>query len=273
MKPQTAAAATEKREFAYEIKFLVPDPVAEQALAWMRSNLLPDPFASGASQDAYCVNSVYLDTPEFAVFHRVGSFGRCKYRVRRYGQEKGVFLERKLKTRGLVGKRRTRTLDSEVAQLSEGDADPGWAGFWFHRRLLARKLEPKCQIAYDRIARVGSAPDGPIRMTLDRNLRAFPTSDWFVQESGPWIPLLDRQCVIELKYRKVFPELYQSFVSTLNLQSQAVSKYRMAVQKFGWAGESLSEVPAPVNGHAIANPSDEAEIQDHASMAGSVSAR
>ncbi|MSU64335.1 MAG: polyphosphate polymerase domain-containing protein [Pedosphaera sp.] len=272
MKPQAAAAATEKREFAYETKFLVPDAVAEDALAWMRSHLSPDPFASGASHDAYCVNSVYLDTPEFAVFHRVGSFGRCKYRVRRYGQENGVFLERKLKTRGLVGKRRTRVQDSEVTDLSGDNADPGWVGFWFHRRLIARRLEPKCQIAYDRIARVGSAPDGPIRMTLDRNLRAFPTSDWFVQESGPWTPLLDKQCIIELKYRKVFPELYQSLVSTLNLQAQAVSKYRMAVQKFGWTGESLSVMPAPVNGHAVANLSDAAEIQNHALSAGSVSA-
>jgi hypothetical protein len=36
------------------------------------------------------------------VFHRRGSFGRSKYRIRRYGEAQVGFLERKLKTRGLL---------------------------------------------------------------------------------------------------------------------------------------------------------------------------
>ena len=251
MKPQRAEAASEKREFAYEIKFLIPEEAAKEALAWMRAHLVPDPFAGGATHDAYCVNSVYLDTPEFAVFHRIGSFGRCKYRVRRYGREDGVFLERKLKTRGLVGKRRTRVQDAEVAFLADEAPSADWIGFWFHRRLLVRNLEPKCQIAYDRIARVGSSPEGTLRMTLDQNLRAFPTSEWFVKESGTWTPLLDKQCIIELKYRKSFPELYQGLVDSLGLKPQPVSKYRMTVSKFGWGGPAASETAMPLNGHTL----------------------
>jgi hypothetical protein len=230
-------AASEKRDFAFELKFLVPEPVAESALDWVRKNLAPDPFAGDG--DGYRVNSVYLDTPQFEVFHRVGSYGRCKYRVRRYGTESHVFLERKLKTRGQVGKRRTRVPDHEAELLNGSDADPGWVGFWFHRRLLARRVEPKCQIAYERIARVGEAPEGPIRMTLDRNLRAFPTSDWSVKDSGPWVPLLNDHCILEMKFRLSLPTLFAGMIRDLGISPQPVSKYRLGVQKFGWASEGV----------------------------------
>jgi hypothetical protein len=250
MKPLYTASTSEKRDFAYEIKFLVAENVAEAALAWARKNLSPDPFAGGVTSDAYSVNSVYLDTAGFDVYHRKGSYGRCKYRVRRYGMEPAVFLERKLKTRGLVGKRRTRISDHDVVFLEQPEPDTEWIGYWFHRRLLARSLEPKCQIAYDRIARVGMASEGPVRMTLDRNVRSFPTSQWQVHESGPWQPLLKQQCILEMKYRSTLPDLFKSVIGELGLQPQAMSKYRLSVQTFGWDAKVQPGVIVPVNGQA-----------------------
>src|SRR5207245_1606398 len=91
--------------------------------------------------DAYPVTSLYLDTERFDVFHRKGSFGRSKYRVRRYGQSEIAFLERKLKTRGLLTKRRSIVKPDELEHLASDDPERGWAGYWFHRRLLARGLE------------------------------------------------------------------------------------------------------------------------------------
>ncbi|MCI0534344.1 MAG: polyphosphate polymerase domain-containing protein [Verrucomicrobiales bacterium] len=250
MKPLLSASSSEKRDFAYEIKFLISETIAETALAWARKNLSPDPFAGGATSDCYCVNSVYLDTAGFDVYHRKGSFGRCKYRVRRYGTEPTVYLERKLKTRGLVGKRRSRVPDREVSLLEQETADPAWTGSWFHRRLLARALEPKCQIAYDRIARVGMAPEGPVRMTLDRNVRAFPTSQWHVNDAGPWRPLLTNQCILEMKFRTTLPNLFRGILDQLGVQPQAMSKYRLSVQTFGWDATIQPGIIVPVNGQA-----------------------
>lgn len=263
MKPLHTASASEKRDFAYEIKFLVSEALAESALAWARKNLAPDPFAGGVTSDTYCVNSVYLDTAGFDVYHRKGSYGRCKYRVRRYGAEPIVFLERKLKTRGLVGKRRTRVPDREVTVLQHNLADPDWTGYWFHRRLLARGLAPKCQIAYERVARVGLVPEGPVRMTLDRNVRSFPTSQWHVNDSGPWQPLLTNQCILEMKYRATLPNLFKGILQQLGVQPQAMSKYRLSVQTFGWDATIQPGIIVPVNGqaHPSVNSSHGAPMQ------------
>jgi hypothetical protein len=260
MKPLYAGSTGEKREFVYEIKFLVSETLAETAVAWARQNLSPDPFAGGATSDCYLVNSVYLDTAGFDVYHRKGSYGRCKFRVRRYGAERNVFLERKLKTRGMVGKRRTRVADREVTLLEQTSPDPGWVGYWFHRRLLARSLLPKCQIAYDRIARIGMAPEGPVRLTLDRNIRSFPTSQWHVNDSGPWQPLLTDQCILEMKYRTTLPNLFREILDQLGVQPQAVSKYRLSVRTFGWDAAVQSGVIMPVNGqfHPAVNSSQSA---------------
>src|SRR5688572_28698767 len=97
----------ENREFASEMKFLVSPALAEQIRGWARAQLSPDPYAGGEAGDSYPITSLYFDTEKFDVFHRRGSYGRSKLRVRRYGQGAVVFLERKLKTRGLLTKRRS----------------------------------------------------------------------------------------------------------------------------------------------------------------------
>ena len=106
----------EHREFASEIKFLVTRSLAEQIRAWARARLSPDPNASGAANDAYRITSLYFDTVHFDVFHRRGSFARSKHRIRRYGASGMAFLERKLKTRGLLTKRRSPVALDELGQ-------------------------------------------------------------------------------------------------------------------------------------------------------------
>jgi hypothetical protein len=69
--------------------------------------LIADPHGTGPHADEYRVSTLYLDTAGRDVFHRRGSYGRSKYRVRRYGDEPRVFLERKLRTASRLAKRRT----------------------------------------------------------------------------------------------------------------------------------------------------------------------
>src|SRR5262249_50600430 len=163
-----------------------------------------DPHSEAGTGDGYRVNSLYFDTANLDVYQRKGSYGKAKYRVRRYGGEQTLFLERKLKSRGLVSKRPPRVPGVGLAQLAR-DPEPEWSGYWFCRRLLARQLLPKCQIAYQRVARVGLTPAGPIRLTVDRAIRAFQTSEYDVVEGGNWVELLPDKCIVELKFRLGMP--------------------------------------------------------------------
>ena len=159
--------------FASEVKFLVNRPIAAEIRAWARENLIADPHGAGPSSDTYHITSLYLDTPSFDVLRKIGSHGRSKYRVRRYGASDHVFLERKMKREGRVRKRRTETPAVQIVSLASGIPSLLWSGYWFHRRLVARQLQPVCQISYSRTARFAPTPGGAIRLTLDDNITAL----------------------------------------------------------------------------------------------------
>jgi hypothetical protein len=241
------AVAIEKRDAAYEIKFVVPAATAEAILGWARNHLAPDPYAGSDDVDGYGVNSLYFDTSNLDVYHRKGSYGKCKYRIRRYGMEPNIYLERKFKVRGLVSKRRTRVTDDELLRLTTPEEDDAWVGYWFRRRLSLRQLHPRCQIRYRRVARVGMTAEGPIRLTIDRDVCAFTSKTYGVFEQGAWLPILPGQCILELKYRLATPSLFKALTDDLSLTPQAVSKYRLSIQAFGLVNHSQ---PAQGNGHA-----------------------
>ena len=74
------------RPSALEIKFLLDPATAAGVADWARANLAPDPNGTGAWGDEYLTTSLYFDNASYDVFHRRGSFGRSKYRIRRYGE-------------------------------------------------------------------------------------------------------------------------------------------------------------------------------------------
>ncbi len=249
MKIVGSATATEKRAAAYEIKFVLSADVAERVLGWARSHLAPDPHADGATGDRYRVNSLYFDTKNLDTYRRQGSYAKSKYRIRRYGTDAGLFLERKLKSRGLVSKRRTHIPAGDLWKVACPEPDWDWTGSWFRRRLDLRRLHPRCQIRYERVARLGMAADGPIRLTVDRNLDAFVTGDCEVAEKGAWVPLLPGHCILELKFRLVMPVQFKQLLEEVSLTPQPVSKYRLSIQAFGLDPEARDLQPARGNGH------------------------
>ncbi len=163
----------ENRAFACEIKALISVEQARDVRAWARARMQPDPNAESGAGDLYRITSLYYDTDDFAVFHRRGSFGRSKYRVRRYDSSERVFLERKLRNESIVTKRRTRVNIDELDRLRNRKPDVDWEGSWFQRRMLARGMNPACQIAYSRTALVSDTSAGLIRLTLDEDLRTW----------------------------------------------------------------------------------------------------
>jgi hypothetical protein len=195
-----AVNCRETRDFARELKFLVDEAQAPALRAWARAHLARDGFGSGPHGDGYTTTSLYFETPGFDVYHRRGSYGRSKFRIRRYGEADVVFLERKFRTHRLLAKRRTTVPIHEMDHLAAPEPREGWPGYWFHRRVLLRRLSPLIQMSYDRTARVGVGDTGTMRMTIDTNLRVLPMPDRaFIPGVG--FPLIEGHCIVELKYR------------------------------------------------------------------------
>jgi hypothetical protein len=218
----------ETRASACEIKFLIDGRLAPRLREWAREHLSADPHGGGTFGDEYNTTTIYFDTPALDVFHRRNSFGRAKYRVRRYGNSDLVFFERKLRKPGVLIKRRTIDGLAEMARLEAEDADPAWQAHWFQRRVQVRQLRPVCQVTYDRTARVGATADGPARMTLDTGLRAVAVErPSFV--AAPGVTFFEGRAILELKYRARVPAVFRRLIEEFALKPETASKYRLAL--------------------------------------------
>jgi hypothetical protein len=214
---------------AYEEKFPVQSEVAAEVRRWARANMQPDPHGAGEFGDSYEISSLYLDTPELDIFHGDKASGGSKYRVRRYGAMQSVFLERKLKRGGIVRKWRTAVPSADLANLEHESSSADWDGQWYHERILRRGFRPVCQIHYDRMARVGFAPSGTIRLTMDRRIAALP-QERMQFHTQALRPLEQAPIVLELKYRTEMPLVFKQLIREFKLEPRAVSKYKLAVE-------------------------------------------
>jgi hypothetical protein len=222
------AHSRETRPFASEVKFLVDATTGAAIRHWVRSSLDPDPHGTGPFGDEYRTTSLYFDTDEGDVFHRRGSFGRSKYRVRRYDSSSTVFLERKLRRPGVLVKRRTTVPIDALDLLTLPHSDPDWAGAWFHRRVRLREINPVCEVSYLRMARIARTSDGPVRLTLDVDVRVAPASHaCFGPDAG--VPVFENRVIVELKYRHELPLIFKTLIAAFVLAPQAASKYRHGV--------------------------------------------
>lgn len=210
-----------------EIKFLLNAEMAAHVRSWARHHLVADPHGRGPFGDEYEITSLYFDTTGFDVFHRRGSFARAKYRIRRYEQSACAFLERKLRTPTVLFKRRTQIALHELARIEDPFREP-WAGDWFVNRLVARNLEPVCQVRYSRMARDSADSQGAVRLTVDRHVQATAAAGVaFMEECGSPV-LTDRQ-ILELKFAGHLPAMFRRLIEECAFGSQKPSKYRAAM--------------------------------------------
>lgn len=223
-----ATSSRETRDAAREVKFLLPADRAEVVLDWARSRMAPDPHAGGPSGDEYRTTTIYFDTTTRSVFHRQGSYGRSKYRLRRYGASDVVYLERKLRTSTLLSKRRTAAAAADVRVALSVPGVEDWPGRWFGQRLAMRRLSPVCQVSYRRHALVGMGPYGPMRLTFDDDLRAQVNDTCvFARDSG--VSVLSDHVIVEMKFCVDTPAVFRHLVEDFALSPAAVSKYRLSI--------------------------------------------
>jgi hypothetical protein len=202
---------------AFEQKFLVAAEVGARVAAWARAEMRPDPHGDAIGE--YGVTTVYLDTPDFAVFHRAPELHGAKYRIRRYGAETVAWLEKKVRSGDRVQKRRVRVGLPEIARLD--------AARWFDEEIRDLGLAPTCVVAYRRTAWFGSGDHGPFRLTLDRAIEGAEHRAWELGSNGaPSHALLQDRVVCELKFRNALPQLFKKLLADVGLEPSSFSKYR-----------------------------------------------
>ena len=150
-------------------------------------------------------------------------------------------MEQKRKSGGKVAKRRVQVAETELDRLRAIPTDIDWTGNWFHRRIVKRQLQPSCLISYERQAYFGHNAEGPLRLTLDQNVRTQPAESWNVAPVVAGPVMLPDQVLLELKYRKQMPALFKVLMQDFSLTPGPLSKYRLAVEASG---------RAPSNGRA-----------------------
>lgn len=229
------SAAMDRQRAAFELKFTLDNGRVAEIEQWARQNLSLDPHGDLALGGAYRVSTVYLDTPAFDVFRRADSYRRRKYRLRRYGEEPRVFLERKTKTGDRVWKRRTGIAVDDLSRLQNGAADPAWPAAWFQRRVQRRNLAPALLVNYERLAFLGLSEGTSVRLTLDRQLGCAPSVGWSLNPTTPG-RVLTSAAILELKYHGLLPILFRRLLQETGLNPGAMSKYRLGVSVWELAG-------------------------------------
>ncbi len=219
---------------AYELKFHLRTASAAWVEEWARQRLMADPHGPGGE---YWTTTTYCDTPGRDVYHRSAGFKGNKFRLRRYEDSSEVYLERKRRRGDRVRKRRDAVPLGEVAHLGQVDVSLDWPALWFFRQVRFRDLRPCCRIAYRRTAFQGMSADGPIRLTLDRDVCGVPAAEWDVPVLEQGRPLLADSVILEMKFRASLPGLFRELLEQLPATLGAVSKYRLCVEAWDLAGK------------------------------------
>jgi hypothetical protein len=219
----------------HELKYVVSREEAERLRDFAATLLRPDEF--GGRDGRYLVHSLYFDSPALDVYHRTSGVEGVKYRVRRYGEEDVVWLERKRRKGTLVEKRRAAWPLAKLAEVLEPRrvfAD--WPGE-FRRDLDRFKLAPKLLVSYPRTAFAG---EGEARLTLDWGVAArhARASRPFSCDSEPF--RVGDDVVVELKYCDELPAAFLRIMKLLGRDAGSFSKYGRAVEASGLVVQAKS---------------------------------
>jgi hypothetical protein len=228
-----------------EYKYLIPVSMMEQ----IRNELIPymnvDKYAG--EKNEYTVRSIYFDTPRMRYyFEKVeGQKIRKKVRLRSYNEyqpDKKVFLEIKRKNQGYIYKHRS------IIQLKDADTffqehnpedyiiNTGTNGtsledakmFLFYMK--HENLRPSILITYDREPYTGKFTKD-LRITFDKNLRFLTHVDHYrLFEETDMNFALEGKTILEVKFRKSFPDWLRILLSRFSLQRMALSKYVICLE-------------------------------------------
>lgn len=239
------ALRIERREY----KYLVDEALADRIRDAIRPFCALDPYAARAPGRRYTIESLYLDTPDLALYRAndIELVERFKLRIRRYpdAPESPHFLEVKsryhdtiVKSRAMVGRDWPLQVSDPFAPRRLLGHTPAVERFVVHTHLVGAR--PTVLVRYTREA-WASLVDDYARVTFDRRIegqlvapdawgfdadpRAFRACDDATAARDT-----DTRVVLELKFTARVPRWMMAIVESLGLQRRAFSKYGRALE-------------------------------------------
>jgi hypothetical protein len=231
---------------AYELKCLVEPQLVDQLVAHVAADLQVDPFSARARHGYYRITTLATDTSDWQVFRRQSSTPH-KYRIRRYGEESVVYLERKTRRGVQVRKQRAAVHIDDLASLDHDvftAASLPEPAQWFAGQVRERQLRPACVLACERLALMGLADNGTIRLTFDRHLSVSDvdaSQRWLPRTAAASLPVTDDLVVCEFKFCGALPAVFKSAIERFGLAPGGFSKFRQGLSR--WKGWSISARP------------------------------
>ena len=228
----------------HEIKYVVRPATAREILELVRAHLILDAHGRDRPANTYTVRSVYFDSPALECYEAKigGQLSREKYRLRTYNDIGSAPLHVELKRkRGATHTKHRIPIDSRAIAPDAGGTILDWlpgesptpAAEAARQRILfklrRRAYRPVVLVTYDREAYTDRL-DSTTRVTLDRHLRAKPSSalQEIHDESG-WTYPLGEWVIVEVKFTRHVPRWMGTVHGRLQLKAQACSKYCTAL--------------------------------------------
>ena len=190
--------------------------------------LMPDDY----SQDGfYRVRSLYFDSINQIDFTEKldGVESRKKIRMRIYDEDtQTVKLECKQKTGALQHKESLLINRAETMQYMEGDYSgllerPEETAWRLYSDMTLGCYRPAGIIEYDRCAYLYGEYN--TRITIDRNVRSSELCLDLFEREIPWIPTIDDQVILEVKFNEKLIEPIKRILAKYHLTNVSVSKY------------------------------------------------
>lgn len=235
----------------YELKYVIAESQAEAIRRAIAPFCVCDPHASNDADHAYPIQSLYLDTPTYALFRMSQERRACRWkaRIRRYRGSPSIFLEIKSKDHDVVKKERACIpADGWAERLhrpTPADCSPGERVF--RERMATSQLAPHLMVRYQREAWL-SAVDSYARVTFDRRIVCQSWTDWsFADDERGFVALDDPRSMggvrcgvlLELKCLRAVPRWLSALTRTLGLRKARYSKYCKGIDRLAGRGEVL----------------------------------
>jgi hypothetical protein len=231
----------------YELKYRIPESLAQKIKGYVGAFLGPDPYTRRWANGQYPICSLYFDSNRFDLYREteLDKCNRFKLRIRGYDDnpDSPVFFEIKRKFNGIIYKSRAKAGKHEITEILKGHFLPAGATeadrttlkqFVHYTHCLSAR--PIALIQYKREAYEGRT-DTRVRVTFDRQLRYVSTDEPVFRMNGQgWKKLPIDFVILEIKFTEYFPAWLVDMTKTFNLNRQSMSKYGNTVKQLAPAG-------------------------------------